>query len=1220
MKDSPWIRKAGFPGILLVILLLAPAEGLSQSFQKEPQEEFLGKVFANPLERNGEYGALFLEWIELLERDPGSPLHEILLLRMNDLRDYFTNIPEELPRLERLLENGMPNGAVEEQLREFLLRASLSLGEGKETERLKLGEGYLQKWWIIGPFGDGCCAIHDDVFPPEEEVRLERECSGIPGRLSWIPVTLKGAGRALNLFNFLRPRTGASFACSRFHLSRDEDAYLLVRIPTSFKLWLDGRMIYDADREEASHPREVRIGLRLRQGNHQLLVKCSTPGRALLSVRVVTPGGKVLPSLEEREGSETWTDYGGMHPLEIPFEGGKEAVVEREGNRPSHPLLRMALSYLLACDGMFEEAVEVLPEDGGGEGSGGPFYHFLRGEILNDADFLPEDLRENLAYMEYQRCLEKDPQFLPALERASAYLQKGERWEEAVRTLESALQLNPGYFPAAFLLAGIFFAQGWEKEALDTLKRIERCHPRFAGTPFLLARYYEAKGNHARAHELYLEAFRRDRSREGLVDKIVEYLKGKGDYEGALNLFGELLQEDPDSTEYLAQMAEIHLLKGDYRAGVKAYEDLLERVPFEERYYEGLGHLHCLAGNREKALNFYRKGLKRNPGNFALRDLVSYLEGNVEDFSAPFTPAVEQLLAGQESIRDPQGAEISTLLDLAVFRVFQDGSYEEVVHQLVKILGERGKEKYSEVRLGDEVLEVRTLRKNGEILEPIKLPGKGNRYTLPGLEKGTIVEMRFRNRIAKVPGIPFCTPTFFFQDPGFDGPFLLTRNVGIFPEKFPLKRTLKNFTGTCTKEEQDGKVVHFLEQREVPHCHPEPLMPEPREILPQCRFFTPDSWSRLSRVFLDDFRGRVKGTPEIKRTALRETEGCEGEGEACRRLYLFVNRWVKQDETSLSAQATLSRRSGDRFLLYMALLKAAGIEFDYARCGAFPGGASFEGSLHSLALPNRILRIRPEGEEAAWIAFPGYPLPFKRIPDPFRGGYAFVVERGGGIFVPLPKGSPEENAVEEDLSLRIDAGGDAHCQFFLLFRGMAGFLLKDQLKGVKEAQRRRFGETFLNRLVSGSRLESIFFPSLDDPEALLRVEGKGTLSGFLRKEGGKEASFKMPFEPLLLETHYASLPARTFPLVIREGLALRDRIRVEWEGILHFLPARDFHAVGKLGTYSLTFRKKEGGLVIERRLTLEGGRVDPGEYENFKRFCRLIDQAESQRVVLRGEG
>ncbi|MBU0756316.1 MAG: hypothetical protein KJ645_14335, partial [Planctomycetes bacterium] len=285
--------------LILLFLLLAP-----QSYVRGAEElnAILEKLYASPLEAQGE-AALHLEELKkLFKENLRSPAAPVILHRMNDLLPecadptLLDDFYADLAQLGR--EKGIPNGLLATDALIRHRNILLQRGKYEEAEALHAFESFAGKILAIGPFGFRTSSLHDVVFPPEKPLEGLRSCEGYAGPVDWKLIERDPREEGFDLFNDLYPETGACYALYPFRLLQAKGLLVTLSTAASIKVWYNGELVEDIDHRKAHLPGLHKLALAGTEGWNRILIKFSD-ARPVFSLKITDRTGYPVPGLVE---------------------------------------------------------------------------------------------------------------------------------------------------------------------------------------------------------------------------------------------------------------------------------------------------------------------------------------------------------------------------------------------------------------------------------------------------------------------------------------------------------------------------------------------------------------------------------------------------------------------------------------------------------------------------------------------------------------------------------------------------------------------------------------------------------------------------------------------------------------------------------------------------------------------------------------------------------
>jgi hypothetical protein len=548
---------------------------------------------------------------------------------------------------------------------------------------------------------------------------------------------------------------------------------------------------------------------------------------------------------------------------------------------------------------------------------------------------------------------------------------------------------------------------------------------------------------------------------------------------------------------------------------------------------------------------------------------------------------------------------------------YSDGSFTERTHVLAKVVDQRGVALLSEVQLpeGAEILTLRTIKKDGRVLEPESIIGVDG-VSLPGVEVGDFVEYEYlaatAARGAASPG--FAAPKFYYRisDAQLFHSIYQARapaGTGMEVDAHGMK---------APRPQRKGEVEEVLIERErMPPFVREPDGPAKEEVLPFVQVGAGSGAEEMLASIGDYLIDRAKPTAEIASFARSATRGLIGL-EAVHALYDKVMQEIKGSESTLStaAAATLAQGRGSRLML----LKA---------------------SLAAVDIPSRIVLVRPFNADPAPYRFPSnetYSYVALQV-QPMGGGSMLLTP--GIRFAPFAKLAPLAEAQEAavlpelgekvrffqtpgdrgpdlksvELKLALSSDGDLSGSGEEICRGLTAAAMKNALEQLDQEKIRQVIESAVARTFENAILEDLAIDDEDEPGAPVTVRYRFTARGYARPERNKLVVANGVFQANL-GRRFLSLFERTTPLLISnpEQMELVAEVALP-PGMALAGPPQTDRIESPFGYWERTEQKLPGKTILRERLTLPLQRVLPEQYQGFGDFVAAVDKGQAREWV-----
>jgi len=1187
-------------------------------------DTILEKVYSSHFEAQAEYDRYLDELVVLFRANRRSPAAAIIYNHLTGilpacidpkaLDGFFATLSEEGSRREAA--NGFLACRARQEHRKTLLRT----GDYDKAAALDAFAPFAQKVLAIGPFGFEAYSLHDIAFPPEIKLENLDNAAGYAGDAEWKLVKRTPGRASIELSTRFYPAGMCLYALYQFNCPQKSPILLAFNSGASFKVWYNGKLVNDMDRRKAYLPRGIKIPLNAAQGWNRVLIKLSS-GTSNFRLRITDRTGYPVDGLREIEENVLMPLGTGASGETEEFDQGLiDALSFLKSHISLHadkPFAAVALAETLALRGldpeavaMGERALELAPENA--------HVNFSLGALYTSAGYLPRNHKTNRAGELFKKAMEIDPGFLPAGLALALNDHRNDRSEKAVRTIRTLLKSNPEYYKAWLNLAAIFDELGWTKEFIDATRQAMMLARTDPEPVLLLAGHFRDIDRNDLAHGLYKKAHELDKSSVGLLERLAGRLWDRGEAAEAFGLYERILSlsNTPLNRERLAGL---HHALGDPVKAAEIFTELYENNRRNPRYTRKLGDLALAGDDIEKAANWFKKALSINPGMHHIREILELwrvaADPVFQEFSVNESDYTRNLPGKEEFPR----ASALCSLDHMITRVYADGSQKSEIFQVTKILDKAAVEEYGRITVPGRIETLKVIRPNGDVLEPVDAGERGT-FSIPGLDIGSVLVMRFTLLQKGSWNGPMRTGRFYFQDMNCSTPFLFSRYVIAMPKGLDLKMEKKLPHGFEEEIfESENETIHVFTARDVPVAEPENRMPPDEEVFPNVDFYRAGNWTRAAQLMADSLLPALKLTPELRNKAEDLCDGADDDIDKAKRIYAFVNEHVKEGSGSSLASSVLLERRGSRAALFMALADAAGVDHDYLRCGYKPGLLPAPMNWSDVSenlLPKELVRIPLEGKDPVFLSFSSRLTPFGEIPHVLFDAPAMKVTGVPERIEILPGGNPsswQEEVIE--LKIKVDFLDAAITGKFTL-PGYSRIQFKENLQRLDSSTRRRVFDNILRYIFPGAAVKKLKILGIDDEEHDPTFGFELEKTDFIHKIGEKLGCKLLPV-PLKLTQNFIRGAERKFTMIHRGYSTRRFIIDIDLGGEYEPIEIPDSMVKRRFFlNYSIIIKKTEKGLRIERTADFMPADVEPADYPRLAELLLSIDEREAEPIIL----
>lgn len=1095
----------------------------------------------------------------------------------------------------------------------FLLRVAAALakrnrGDDEGARAMLAAAGAVSAAALLGPYSRYHNLEWDRPFPPESGAVGDAD-EGPLGRIAPRPVVAYDGRFAL---------AAEATTADVYYLAadvgvKDEGVYLLkVSSKGTFKAFVDGVPALER-RDFAAHlPDEAVAEIALAAGRHRLLVKLSRGAeRSDLAI--------ALPRKDGKAASLTFAPAQGRLSAPAP------SIARPENAWPTAAALEAALEgeagTLVAS---FAAARDALERDDQGAKAlalalaqkepSAPAL-ILRGEAESFDRSLPPRIGKGRAKSAFEEALKLDPGEASVLQRLSVQARGEGRYDEAAQLLERA---RAAAFPGSWrvLLSEMRLAQARNVDALaeDAAQRALSVEPGLCDAIALrydLARRLDAV---AAADSLVKQVAACPSGQR----RWAEHLKLRGDLEGARERFAHLSRELPLEPQFPIAEAALLVALGRPLEAAARFEALERAWPRSAAFHKSRAEALELAGDEKGARAEKEAALLLDGSDLRLRRALAFEDGSdvLEDLREDGAKA----LAQYEAKKPPESAPGVYVLDASAVEAYPDGSFSERTHVVAKVLDQRGVSLLAEVHLpaGAEIVSLRTLKKDGRVLEPEPIGGKDG-ISLPGVEVGDVVEYEYLMstgaRGAATPG--FAAPKFYFRI--VDGQLFHSIYEVRAPKGMGLEVDSHGLNGPQAKSAVDDLGARErvrIETRDVPTFVREPGGPQLEEVLPFVQVGAGAGLEETMAGFGDFLLEKSRPSAEIARFAKEATGSLSG-AAAAKALYAKVMQEIKGPEAppTTRASATLAQSRGSRLMLLKAALSTLGIASRVALVRPFTADLAAYRFAPAELYGFAALQIAlPEGEV---LVAPGIRFaPFGRLSPQAEGMSAAILpEVGERVRLVQTPGTGSADGKQVALRLSLGADGTLTGAGEERYLGLDAAFLKAGLERLNDEQRRQAIEAAIARTFDNATLSEFAIDEKEDPLAPLSIRYRFAAPGFARADGERLVASRGLY-PANLARRFLSLFERKTPLLVPNPEALELKAEIELpEGMSLAGPPASVQLKSPFGQFERKEQKAPRRLVVWEKLQMKMARVSPGEYPAFGDFVANVDKAQAREWV-----
>lgn len=717
------------------------------------------------------------------------------------------------------------------------------------------------------------------------------------------------------------------------------------------------------------------------------------------------------------------------------------------------------------------------------------------------------------------------------------------------------------------------------------------------------------------------------------------------DYSGVKKLLEELLKYAPDTAWIWSSLVESLLATSKYQDAMSTLDQALVSFPQDVSllYYKAMfaeaGAYGPMSNARDHAAAIIQEALNFAPGNMTLRDKYRMLSDLTPYREFLPDPDLGTTLARRVDPTDYPG-DRAVVLQESKRRLFFDSDISLVDYYVaVQLLTRAGVEAWERHPLspaaGRVILEHKTVKSDGSEQEATLY---GDAVHFENLEPGDIVVLHYQTtqfQGGRLKGHAWDQHHFGFTDPCLESRYeLITRDR----DSITLKaHNPTGPAGTISITEEslaDGFSVVRWQIDDMPGFAQEDYATHVRSYLPWLDLTTVASWNEIANWYSDLASGQAEVTPVVRKKAQELCADASDPAEKVERIYRFVAQDINYVSVPFymsahiprEAEEVLDSRFGDckdKSCLMIAMLAAVGI--DDARFALIDAWGSR--AVEGLPSPrfNHAIVCLPDGEGGHHWYDPTIKYGTSRqLPGSLAGGWALIAAPSTTELsrIPLPPVTEHPSTLQSAVTLGVDGSARVH----RVSRFESVDETADQRVRLENLMAEQLREETLESIAvnhPGAVIESLDVFGRTDVDSMLVWEYVYTAPQLMQRSGsfligqvpwarrlssqiGRIVAKATRRSPIDLH-RLRSCRVESLTVALQEGTELVE------------LPTAQDLSFGAC-RYVTAYEQVGDQLHARSELVLDGDRLLPEEFTDFKAFLEAVLQDQRRQLLMQQKG
>lgn len=1192
----------------------------------------------------GFYQEAFDQWADYIIANPDSPEAEVYWIMIEEIVSKIGRHDDLITLSQSIITQNHRNKILQAYAQGQIVQSYLKQGKIYQANQEVKKLGMVTDWLIIGPFDNTGKSGFKKIYPPEEEINLQKIYTGKDSiQIKWFQPKKTNLSGFINFDAFLYPNNwSVGYALTYIYSPKERVVMFKVGADDTVKIWLNDQVVIEQDiYRKAVIDQEV-VPVWLGEGWNKILVKiCEKEESWGFNFRITDLEGKPIEDLKYTTEFKEIADGVVEKFAKLSEEESKERVSlgdalsyykEEIIKNPENVKALLCLGVILQKNGFVDEAIEKF-EEAISIDSENALAHYFLGNAYQQKEKFDEGLEE------IKKALKINPGFIQAIIKIGAnYYEKG-LYKEAIEEFKKALEMNPDFIDANLYLSWAYERKGWNLEARKKLEEIVQFNPLYALAQYSLGVSYERKGRLDRAIQQYKKVLEINYD-DGLTRLRLGNLYFQlGKYEEGIALYKEILSWRPDDPLVYKNIADGYVRMWKEDQAIKVLEEANEIFPYNSSIYSQLGYLYHEEGKEEEAIGLWRQALEISPEFLHLRDYIDFISEKEEIAEVD----ARGLITKAPSVEEFPDASAAILLNEVKRVIHLDGTSSTTYHRIIKLFKKRGIEKFGEVFItynawGERITikKARTFKLDGTEVEATSIkdifPLEGYRLysyisqkviSMPALEEGVTIEYQYtlddysRGFIGKN-----FQDTFYLQD--FE-PIQFCRYVLTIPEGVEIK--IVNFKTDIEPEikKVENKMVYTWEDSDISQIIYESDMPPFHNIAPRITVSSFSSWEEIASWYYDISREQSKADADIKAKVAELIQNETTLEDKIRAVYHYVITEIRYLGLEFGISGHMPHEAAeiykykygdckDKATLLIAMLREAGIEAHYVLVRT-----RYSGEL-DLGLPSfqfdHAIAAAPLNGELMFLDGTAENYSFGELPAMDQDVWAMVLIDGEGKFMKVPTKPVEENQRVREIRLDLKEDGSVNGETNVLQSGIFAAYYRSIFKDLGEIKRKELIQNSLSSSCPGSVLEEFSFSDLADLNVPVEQRYKFRVPNYAKKVG-EELHLKPSLIERVESTSIVAQEERRFPMYFYSQYCTQNTVEIIIpEGYEVERIPDDVDLVFPFGSYRVKYLIEEDLIKYERYYTFNTFEISKEEYSFFKDFIERIAHEDAKEIIL----
>ncbi len=837
-------------------------------------------------------------------------------------------------------------------------------------------------------------------------------------------------------------------------------------------------------------------------------------------------------------------------------------------------------------------------------------------------------------------------------------------FSDALAAFQAAVKIRPKSSEPQYKIAEIYFRLEEYEKAQDAFLAFLQLEPSSVNALNHLGYINEKLRQYEKSAKFYERVLRISKdnlyalNHLGLVYKQLNRLdEAEAQLRKVLKLDPDC--EHPDSVNLHNYLGLIYLQRGEVGEAIAEFRESIRLFPNDVWVRQQLASLYEDNQRYFEAQLQYRQLLEVDPDNLLavsrLQVLANLQSTPVQVLSVPpvaiFETDVSHIIANAPTLNEYPDADVVILFNHFSHDVLPTGQSRYTTHQVVKIMNERGIQKYGDIAIPYQpnsqnigVNIARTIAPDGTVHLPpdeafndVTPPGLLSRnlysdtmwrvISMVGLAPGVCIEYQvtLEDKIERVTGQKtWVTGDYNFQstEKTLETAFALR-----IPQDYHLQWKTDNFEiEPEISYQEDGIVLYIWRYGETSALKLEEGMPHINDIAPRLSFSSIGTWNDVYTWYKALAKGRYAPDVRLQKTVEELTESLTTEADIIRTLYYFVSRQIRYVGIELGegayqpspATEVLQKQYGDckdKTTLLISMLDLVGIKAYPVMLSVSPY-QRVDTTMPTLSQFNHLIAAIPtDSNNYIWLDPTSTTCSYGDLPYTNQGRTGLLIGDTHGTFVDIPIFPAESNQLVSETELWVNSDGSAMGKVRLHMTGQYSLDARWKYQQVHRTELKKNFATELSGQFPNIHITSATVSEVDNLNIPIKVSIEFEVDDYVKHFDNK-LLLPLPIDEFGGYAEIFAAAERIYPLDLSYPMKLEKSIQIHLpDGVRAVLPD-DVKSDTGFAAMERVYRQHENLVSYRLIFTLKQRTIPAAAYVEAKKFFNMLATEDSSHLLL----